>query len=412
MASSTSTIKEQTSLGLSQRMVSAMAGSLVTALLVTPLDVVRIRLQQQHLLPECTCVNPTIIDPPVVKNIRPVTNLASIGPSNAIFPSVSTSTFNDAITAGKLFWEAPCFKDLGCTKVSSHYRGTWSAVQGIARSEGTLALWRGLSLTLVMAVPANVVYYAGYEYVRDWSPLGQSYPTLNPALCGASARVLAATCIAPLELLKTRLQSVPKAQKSHLTNLPQNNKSIVGSRQFDLFKDLLKETGRELRVEGPTALFRGLTITLWRDVPFSAIYWASYEKFKKLLSMQQCTINTGRTNYTECPGNGNNSQGSVGCFLKSFLGGCISGSIAALFTHPFDVGKTRMQIVLNSPTAVSSATKATNNNMFLFLWSIKKTEGFSALFTGLVPRLLKIAPSCAIMISTYEVSKKILGIET
>lgn len=34
-----------------------------------------------------------------------------------------------------------------------------------------------------------------------------------------------------------------------------------------------------------------------------------------------------------------------------------------------------------------------------------KKEGIQGLFRGLTPRIAKVAPSCAIMISTYEMGK-------
>jgi len=34
-----------------------------------------------------------------------------------------------------------------------------------------------------------------------------------------------------------------------------------------------------------------------------------------------------------------------------------------------------------------------------------REQGFRSLFSGLTPRLLKVAPACAIMISSYEWSK-------
>lgn len=41
-----------------------------------------------------------------------------------------------------------------------------------------------------------------------------------------------------------------------------------------------------------------------------------------------------------------------------------------------------------------------------FLWHIWQEEGAAGLFRGWVPRMLKVAPACAIMISSYEVGKK------
>ena len=41
-----------------------------------------------------------------------------------------------------------------------------------------------------------------------------------------------------------------------------------------------------------------------------------------------------------------------------------------------------------------------------FLWHIYKTQGTSGLFKGWAARCLKVAPACAIMISSYEIGKK------
>jgi solute carrier family 25 protein 39/40 len=41
-----------------------------------------------------------------------------------------------------------------------------------------------------------------------------------------------------------------------------------------------------------------------------------------------------------------------------------------------------------------------------FLWHIFQEQGFNGLFKGWAARCLKVAPACAIMISTYEVGKK------
>ena len=74
---------------------------------------------------------------------------------------------------------------------------------------------------------------------------------------------------------------------------------------------------------------------------------------------------------------------------------------------PFDVGKTRWQISMMNNNDPKGSNRS--RNMFKFLETIWRKEGFAALYTGLAARVIKIAPSCAIMISSYEISKRIFG---
>ena len=41
-----------------------------------------------------------------------------------------------------------------------------------------------------------------------------------------------------------------------------------------------------------------------------------------------------------------------------------------------------------------------------FLWHIFQQEGAAGLWRGWAARCLKVAPACAIMISSYEIGKK------
>ena len=353
-------------------MLSAVVGSLLTSLTLTPMDVVRVRLQQQSMLPDCKCEIPGVADAVPGSETFKTTDLSSVKGSALQMPKTQVSQ------EAKIFWENACFQELNCVSSSLRFTGTLDAFRKIANVEGATTLWRGISITLLMAVPANIVYFTGYEHLRDISPLSQNYENLNPLVCGALARVLAATTVAPLELTKTKLQSIPRATKS--------------TRTWLMFKDLMEETRLDMKRNGTfRALFKGLEITLWRDVPFSAIYWGSYEFCKKNLWMKN-----------------DNSKSTAIHFVNSFFGGSISGTIAAILTHPFDVGKTRWQISMLSDNT-SSSTRGhaqSQKNMFKFLSSIAKKEGTRALYTGLTARVVKIAPSCAIMISSYEISKK------
>ncbi|KAI0462976.1 hypothetical protein LJB42_003780 [Komagataella kurtzmanii] len=358
----TNSVVASNDISLNQRMLSACVGSVLTSLVVTPFDVVRIRQQQQYL-----------ITPPAV------TNAGECCRKVFWLDTVKEEARNVAIN--EFCVSHSCSQDV-------KFESTSEGLSKIIRNEGFASLYRGLSFTLLMGVPANIVYFSGYEYLRDRSPFRTSSPTLNPLICGSVARVLAATCVAPLELLKTRLQSIPSSLKNNPTHINANRK---------LFWKVLKRSGEEMSSRGLRSLFTGLQLTLWRDVPFSGIYWASYEFFSK------------RANFWNLPSLNDDDalrqhKGlDLGVFARSFLSGSISGVIAAVITNPFDVGKTRLQI---SEESVSSLNvRKSEKSMFQFLYSIVKAEGVRALYVGLFPRCLKVAPSCAIMISTYEMSK-------
>lgn len=354
---------EKRNVNVKERIVSASAGSLITAMILTPMDVVRIRLQQQEMLPTCGC--------------------------KISFNNVSHGMVKSA-PEGKVFWQDACFEDIQCKHGNIKYKSTWDALLNISRCEGFKTLWRGISLTLLISIPGNIVYFLGYEFLKDKSFLRDKYPNLNPLLCGAFSRILAATSVSPLDLLRTRLQSIPQ--------------SSINASSLMIFRDLMKETRNEISIQGYRSLFKGLVITLWRDVPFSAIYWGSYEYLKKhsCFHMQESLKNV---------------DSKFECFAKSFIQGSISGALAATLTHPLDVGKTRQQLEMISSEHRGNVWKglkknfspAVNLNMFRFLNHIRKTEGIGALYIGLLPRIMKIAPSCSIMISTYELSKTYLS---
>lgn len=49
--------------------------------------------------------------------------------------------------------------------------------------------------------------------------------------------------------------------------------------------------------DGSKALWRGLPPTLWRDVPFSAIYWMGYEKCKLNIEQSSLYLNEIETSF-------------------------------------------------------------------------------------------------------------------
>lgn len=305
----------------------------------------------------------------------------------------------------------------------SYFTSTFDGLRKIARNEGAFALWRGLSPTLVMGVPANVIYFTGYDWLRldHRSPFYNYVPDYYaPLLCGSVARTLAATSISPIEMFRTRLQATAgrNGQKGH-------------------FKDTLRGLWRLTQANGYTALWRGLPLTLWRDVPFSGMYWFGYEWMRNAITdWRSRSIQSSILRSHERTGEHHNlivrqaeqsEQTSATTFIDSFVSGAVSGSIAALITTPFDIGKTRQQVFEHgndsSVTRLSTTPGSRPITLLFskpkvdlrpeqlsipkFLLHIFREEGIAGLLRGWFPRCLKVAPSCGIMISSYELCKKL-----
>ena len=217
-----------------------------------------------------------------------------------------------------------------------------SVINDIIRNEGFASLWKGLAPTIIMSIPANVVYYVSYDYLRDYFTNYFSLPT-SSLVAGIIGRSNVVMLGAPFELLRTRLQAEKR--------LPSR----------ETFRVLLKEA----KESNYRMLFRGAVPTLYRDIPFSGIYWGLFESL--------------------------NPDKSI--IANNFWYGCLSGTVAATLTIPFDVAKTRRQVAHDSVS------------MIPLMRQMVRQEGPLVLFSGLLPRIAKVAPACGIMIATYEFGK-------
>ncbi|KAG0031239.1 hypothetical protein BGZ81_001590 [Podila clonocystis] len=444
-----------------QRMISACVGSLLTSLLVTPLDVVKTRLQSQTVIATptcaapfsftsnasayeklCTCCREVFFAPEQARST--VTGSATSGIrhniANVIAGGIANSrrggasdahghhhnhnhnhnhnhSHNHNHTRGTSAGCGPsiiqqhqegtvvgmkaskaqqqrleqlaanCIENNHASKAAQerYFHGTWDGVKKIVRHEGASSLWRGLSPTVAMSIPATVIYFVGYDYLKDVLAQringsssraglgGQTYlveyrETLAPLAAGGFARTVAATVISPLELFRTRMQSVHTETKGN----------------SGLFRGVFQGVVTMVQQEGVLSLWRGLAPTLWRDVPFSAIYWMGYENIKRKLVAWDSR----------------HSKPSLNEFEVAFASGALSGMIAAVLTTPFDVAKTRRQVDLDQPV---------HTKMIDLMRAIVREEGYRGLWRGLTARVAKVAPSCAIMISTYEIGKKALS---
>jgi solute carrier family 25 protein 39/40 len=147
--------------------------------------------------------------------------------------------------------------------------------------------------------------FMGRRINQQWKIEDARRQPYIPLVAGSTARLLASLATAPLELIRTRQASNTKAQKG-----------------------MVEEFRLLLRTNGISSLYVGLTPTLWRDVPFSAIYWLFLERFRNALGDSEELGGWGGSYYRERgvdipPG----IQAS-----HAFVSGAGAGSIAAAFT--------------------------------------------------------------------------------
>ena len=282
------------------------------------------------------------------------------------------------------------------------FTSTFDGLRKIARYEGLSSLWCGLSPTLLMSIPGNVIYFTGYDMLRSnsHSPI-KTYVKEDaaPLVAGSIARVAAAAVVSPIEMFRTRMQATSSGATS-------------------VFRDTLLSLRDMVKSQGYTSLWRGLTLTMWRDVPFSGIYWWGYEATRNVLTdirdERRGHILDPERSITRPRSRSRDQENHTTTFLDSFFAGALSGAVAAIVTTPFDVGKTRQQVLKHASDSSSVPTSRVNpadlrpeeRSILRFLYHIFHTEGVPGLFKGWAPRCLKVAPACAIMISSYEIGKK------
>jgi solute carrier family 25, member 39/40 len=252
-----------------------------------------------------------------------------------------------------------------------------------------------VGVSLIQTMPSSVIYMIAYERakkriqsqyssdIESNSLRGHIY-RFAPALAAGLARLLTVTIISPIELVRTIKTSGSSTEKP-----------------IKIAYDIIHNHGLK-------GLYSGWASTVLRDIPFSMIYWLSFETFRPMLLQSFNTNNI--PDY--------NSPQSYSVSIN-FLAASVSGLIAAVITHPFDVLKTQQQLsmtivhdkILHEPVdkcyCMKPVSVSYNVSLYHKMRVIVSETGFKGLYRGLLMRLFTVIPSGAIMISVYEVVKNI-----
>uniref|UniRef100_A0A0D9VJ76 Uncharacterized protein n=1 Tax=Leersia perrieri TaxID=77586 RepID=A0A0D9VJ76_9ORYZ len=225
---------------------------------------------------------------------------------------------------------------------------------------GVLGLYGGLASKIACSAPISAIYTLTYEIVKGFllPILPKDYCSIAHCAAGGCSSIATSFIFTPSECIKQQMQ--------------------VGSQYHNCWDALLGC----IRRGGITSLYAGWGAVLCRNVPHSVVKFYTYE------SLKQCMLKSA-------PANSNLDSGQT-----LFCGG-FAGSTAALFTTPFDVVKTRVQLQALCPVSKYEGVLPALKEIF-------QREGFQGLYRGLAPRLAMYISQGAIFFTSYEFLKTIM----
>jgi hypothetical protein len=247
-----------------------------------------------------------------------------------------------------------------------------STVSRVFRAGG---LYRGFSACLIGIAPEKAIKLAVNDGVRDYY-IGQneaqntskSITLQQEIIAGSSAGFLQLFVTVPYESVKIQMQMANTATAAHRDSA------------FTVLKRM-----------GPVGMYRGMTATLLRDVPFCLLFFPLYSNVKELqMKAYQPTNQAGLLDSHDII--------KKEPFHVGLVAGIVSGGVSATLVTPADMLKTRIQQKMNG-----------DQRFFEYATQVARKEGMAALFKGWQARVMVIAPLYGIVSLAFEVQKQWLS---
>lgn len=214
----------------------------------------------------------------------------------------------------------------------------------IAKSDGPLGLYAGLSASLLRQLTYSTVRFGVYEELKARASKDGKQPPFPVLVAMASASgFLGGVSGNAADVLNVRMQhdaALPAAERRN-------------------YKHAVDGIIRMAREEGIVSWFRGVWPNSMRAAVMTASQLASYDSFKRTLILYTPLGDTLTTHFT-----------------ASFL----AGVVAATVTSPIDVIKTRVM------------SASTRQGILGVMADIYRAEGLRWMFKGWVPSFLRLGP--------------------
>lgn len=214
----------------------------------------------------------------------------------------------------------------GDTHRPPKYSSLGSSYLTILRQEGVRrGLYGGWKAAALGSFGGTSIFFGTYEWSKRVLVDAGVAPSLAYFTAGLVADLFASPVYVPTEVIKTRLQLQGRPDNPHFTS---------GSN----YRSTAHAVRTVVRQEGARALFHGYRATLYRDLPFSALQFAIYEKERELAKRW-----VGRRDI------------GIGFEIAT---GATAGCLAGIATCPLDVVKTRIQTQLPASPAPSLSSSS------------------------------------------------------
>ncbi|KAK9249405.1 mitochondrial carrier domain-containing protein [Lipomyces tetrasporus] len=251
------------------------------------------------------------------------------------------------------------------------YSGNFQAWRSIIATEGFGGIWTGLGATLVGYSFQGAGKYGFYElFKKQYADLvgeetAHNYRTYLYLAASASAEVIADVLLCPWEAIKVRTQTtIPP----FATNVLDGYRKITAT-------------------EGVAGLYKGLTPLWARQVPYTMVKFASFERTVEAIYNM---LPKEKHEYSMLTQTG-----------VSFLGGYIAGVFCAVVSHPADVMVSKI-----------NAEKQPGESVGAAVGRIYGRIGFSGLWNGLPVRIVMIGTLTGLQWLLYDSFKAAVGLPT
>jgi solute carrier family 25 thiamine pyrophosphate transporter 19 len=185
-------------------------------------------------------------------------------------------------------------------------------------------------------------------------------------MAGAFAGMLSRVVVAPLDVIKIRMQVQVE---------PVGGGGTLGAGKY---RGIAQCARTILKEEGARGLWAGTVPALFLWVPYTAVQFAALGEFKRVARE-----------------NGGDPEKPP----LAFLGGAVAGATATVVTYPFDVMRTVLA-AQGSPRVYDSLPAAAAG--------ILKNRGPAGLYAGVGVTLLEIAPASAIQFGVYALLRDVV----